>query len=271
MEAEIAYRLNTLSAWAKNWGSQWQSIDVINEAFTNVPPYQFRNTFYNFGGYTWFYQPFNDFVSIGASTNVRLGSNDFGNGENLKLGCRQDAFSEVRRSGRRRQFVNSIEFIQQYLQTGGRFDMYGFEMHLNGAYMLSDVDLKWVIYEVRRLGLVPEVHELNCNYNNIPGGVAPLTKPQAQQYCANYSLRILYDWMIYGGLKDIIFWTNVPTRPGQIEEGLWWGNQKTPLFHGLATLFKTVTPATSWPRSSPQLYPFAPTSGGDHSDAGRQL
>lgn len=248
-QADIAYRLNTLSAWAKNWGSQWQSIDVINEAFTNTPPYQFRNTFYNFGGPTWFYQPFNDFVSIGASTNVRLGSNDFGNGENsYNWGAATTPFPKFAVQGDKPKFENSIEFIQQYLQTGGRFDMYGFEMHLNGAYMLSDVDLKWVMYEVRRLGLVPEVHELNCNYNNTPGGVAPpLTKPQAQQYCANYSLRILYDWMIYGGLKDIIFWTNVPTRAGQIEEGLWWGNQKTPLFHGLATLFKSVTPATSWP------------------------
>ena len=146
-----------------------------------------------------------------------------------------------------------------------RFDWFGYEEHLSGNYQFNATDIKWEMYETRRLGLIPVVTEANCNYAGLPGGISPpLTTLQAQQYCANKTAMILYYMMIYGGLKDFSIWTN-DGLSGQLLEGLWFGNQKTSLFRVFETLVANVTPATTWPTAhrllfAGQVVPAATTS-----------
>ena len=133
--------------------------------------------------------------------------------------------------------------------TGGRLDSYGWQSHFTGPFMASEVDWKWAIWEVRRLGLIPEVTELNCFYSKIlPKGTGYTNgSPEAQHFCVNYMLRNIYTWMTQGGLKDITFWGNAPIHTGDLIINGWSGNQKTEMYRGLLKLYTDVAPATSWP------------------------
>ena len=97
-----------------------------------------------------------------------------------------------------------------------------FEAHLLPLYMYSSVDMKYRLWDMRRLGITPVINEANIStaigifpgYNGFGSigpdapGVTVNDSPFAQLIAANCLNIFLYDMIRYGAVKDIGFWTN---------------------------------------------------------------
>ena len=108
--------------------------------------------------------------------------------------------------------------------------------------------MKYRLWDIRRLGLVPQISEANVN-TEIAGfgsigayapGVTVNDSPLAQQVAANYLVNIyFYDFIRYGASKDFNFWVD-QTNAGQIALGLYRANIKTPIYPQLTKLLQDV-------------------------------
>ena len=238
--------------------SQFFSLDVNNEPWVQTPCYLVGGVYLNVGGCNSWYYPFQALAPYVSST-TRLVPNMYSFGEHsTRWGGDYPGPTSYGNQLDMLIFQGAIERIQQAIIAGVRIDGVGYEMHLSPNYIFSANDLKYNLWDVRRLGLVPEITEFNVapNCGNAPNGcstnLCPVCTPGLSlsnlQYASQYAGRIFDTFITYGGVKDITIWNNGPNTANANEMGVYINNQKTPFYNLLTSQLQNLSPATTFPR-----------------------
>ena len=265
---DIQMRENQINTEWSSW-SAFYEVDLQTEPFTNALqpalPLVATGGWLAAGGPTWLTYPYAyATASISPSSTTLIGYDQYGweNTANwggdpvIDWGGQIGITNPIVQGADKVSFDYAIETAQQALIAGTRIDSFGFEAHLWALYMYSSVDMKYRLWDIRRLGMVPIINELNSNtYLGIaPGysgfgsigayapGVTVNDSPLAQQVAANYANIFIYDFIRYGGTIDINFWTNAPNGTNYIELGPYRGNLKTLVYTQTTKLLQDVSP-----------------------------
>ena len=252
------FRVPQIVAQFGNLSSFW-SIDTNNEPFNNATScYLNAGTYYNVGGCNSWYYPFQALAPY-ASTTTRLIANQPGWEATTRWGGDYPGpLDWPNQPGDLQLFQGGIERIQQALIAGARIDGVGYEMHVTPEHIFSISDMKYQLWDLRRLGLVPEVTEANVSVNcNSPAGcnsslVCSICSPGyslgSMTWGSQYMARIFDTMITVGGVIDFTMWTESPNAVGADEMALYHGNQKTPFYYTFANQLQNLTPAVTFPR-----------------------
>ena len=248
--------------------SQFFSIDANNEPWVATPCYLVAGVYLNVGGCNSWYYPFQALGPYVSST-TRLVTNQYSFGEHSsRWGGDYPGPNAYINQNDVETFQGGIERIQEAIIAGVRIDGVGYETHLSPSYIYSSNDLKYQLYDVRRLGLVPEITEgtVSMNCGNGSSGCStnscPVCTPGSslvnQQYASQYMATVLDTFIRYGGVKDITFWTSNPEHVGSLDMALYLGNQKTPLYNTFSSQLQNISPAVTFPRVRRINFVFGP-------------
>jgi GH35 family endo-1,4-beta-xylanase len=256
----IAFRVSGAGGIGPTYsnGATFWSFDACNECWTPG-----GGSWQSAGGTTFWEQPFTDLAALPASNyaTTRLGVNQFEMGETSSewggdpapfyCGAPAGVCKFATQSNNKVTFDRAIEGMQNFIVGGGRVDSAGYEMHLIPNYIISINDLKYQLWDLRRLGIVPEWTEANIAANGGTNvGLYGLSLgSQMNQYATNYMMTLAKAFIQYGGVKDFTFWTNTPNNAVPPYLTLWQGNQKTILYTTFEALLQdgAITPPSSFP------------------------
>jgi GH35 family endo-1,4-beta-xylanase len=247
-QSEIAFRVTGAAGIGPTYsnGALFHSFDACNECWSpGGGPWQ------SAGGANFWQQPFTDLAAIAPNyLTTKLVVNQYSFGENSSNwgGDPSPSPAFFQQPSNKINFDYAIEAMQNFIVGGGRVDGAGYEMHLVPNYMISEVDLKYQLWDLRRLGIIPEWTEANISASGVFGLVTGST--QMQQFSTNYMLLLFEDFVKYGGMRDVTFWSNAADNPNLLPYlTLWQGNQKTQLYLTLSTLLQdgTITPPSTFP------------------------
>ena len=172
----IQDRENEIAAVWPNWSAFWD-VDLNNEPFGNAtqPTLPFTYTaWWTAGGNSWWLYPHTYAVSgvaVAAYPTTRISIEQYGweytinwGGDPIQnWGGQGSNFVPVVQWQSKNMWDYTIESVQQALLAGTRIDGLGFESHLWAIYMYSSVDMKFRLWDARRLGLIPMIGEANSN------------------------------------------------------------------------------------------------------------
>ena len=245
------YRVPQMVAQFGNFSSFYM-INTTNEPWYTSPCYIGPGVYFNVGGCNFWTYPLQTLAPLTASTTL-LGVNQFSFGE-----------TATRWGGdANRGFVNEpdllyaqggIERMQQGIISGVRVDAQGIESHVVVNQLYSENDLKYILWDLHRLGIVPVVTEANARIDVANSNLCPVctlgtATLNNQIFGAQMLQYLFYDMIVYGGVTNFQFWPNQPALTGGIPlMGVYVNNQKTPFYSMFTNLLLNVSPATTFPR-----------------------
>ena len=273
-QADVQLRYSQLTTQWPNL-SAFFSVNTINEPFTgsgNPPtgPPLTGGPWLTAGGNSWWIYPFAYATTTPAvASTAALGFHQYGleytvnwgGDPAVNWGGQNGVTNPILQAGNKISFDYIIENVQQALLAGTRIDSVDLEGHIWAQYMYSSNDMKYRLWDIRRLGMVPKLAEGNTNttlgvYSGHSGfgsigafapGIQVNDSTLARQVAANAFNIFLYDMIRYGGVKDFNFWTNGGPPAGTTVMGPWLSNIKTPVYSQTTQLLQDVALPVSIP------------------------